>query len=423
MKINSITKFAVFAVLFFPAILAPKQSLALDTSHYEYCSCISGDEAGYVFFDLTEDVYDKSHSSFRDIRIVTENGKETPYKIWSKTERSTREKVEAEILNKSYIPQSYTTFTLDLGGKYLKTNRVKITTDSKDFIRRVKIEGSADNRAFLVLRDGTFIFDFSNDHEVENLEVSYPACDYRYLRVTIWDNGDEPLLNVGGEVYIIEDFPGEYRIIPHDMEGPTQNDEEKTTEIKLDLTYRNIPSSRIVFGVKETNFKRRVLILYGNVDEDEEYREAGAGFIYNITMPDYAGTGTVVSYPEVKGRFLKIIIEDKDDPTLHISNIDVLGIPKKITFRAEPNEKYCLYFGNPKAKDPSYDIEELFYYLDPESLAMWHLDEVTENPDYVPPKDETPFTEKYPWIIWGAIILMILVLGTIILRMMIRTSK
>ena len=148
MKINSIFKFAVFAVLFVPVMLLPKQSFALDTSHYEYRSCISGDEAGYVFFDLTEDVYDKSHPSFRDLRIATENDKETPYKIWSKTERSTREKVEAEILNKSYIPQSYTTFTLDLGNKYLKTNRVKITTDSKDFIRRIKIEGSVDNRVF-----------------------------------------------------------------------------------------------------------------------------------------------------------------------------------------------------------------------------------------------------------------------------------
>jgi hypothetical protein len=423
MRVNTVIRFALAAVLFVPIILVPKISIAIDTSHYEYRSCICGDEAGYVFFDVTEDVYDKSHHSFRDLRIITDNGKETPYKTWSRSERCTREKVEAEILNKSYIPQSYTTFTLDLGNKYIKTNRIKMTTDSVDFIRRVTVEGSTDNRIFLVLREGAFIFDFSNDHEVESLEVSYPVCDYRYLRVTIWDNGDEPLANVGGEVYIIEDVPGEYRTLAHDMEGPNQNGEKKTSEIKLDLTYKNIPSSRIVLGIKETNFKRKVLILWSNVDEDEEYREAGAGFIYNITMPDYSGEDTVVSYPEVRSRYLKIIIEDKDDPPLHISNIDVLGILKKITFRAESNERYCLYFGNPKAKDPSYDIEELFYYLDPESLVPWHLEEVTENPNYIPPKDETPFTEKYPWIIWGAIILMILVLGTIILRMMIRTSK
>ena len=405
------------------SIVAPEVSTALEPSDFALRAPVQGDRTGYVFFDIPPAVYDESKRDLSDIRVFSAGGKETPYIIWNRTGYWSSETLSAEVLNKSYIPNERSTFTLDLGGEYFKTNRLKILTSSIDFARIVTIEGSPDNRNFVTIKNDAYIFDFTTEHGASGTEISYPTTDYRYLKVTIWDDGEEPLENLGGEISIVEETKGETTTLKSVIKEEGQNKDDMTTEIVIDLKYRNIPSDTIILEVENENFSRDLHILAGNADDPYEYDEVWNDHIYSIRTTKFARKRLTIEYPEVQGRYLKLIIENRDDAPLNIKSIEVKGTPKKVTFLAEPGVSYYLYFKNRSANAPYYDIEDTFSYVDTESISRWTLGNVDDNPDYIPTTHDVPFSERHPWILWGTIVFMVVVLGGIIIRLMMNLSR
>jgi hypothetical protein len=395
---------------------------SFDSSPYRYVAPVEGTRPGYVFFNIPGEVYDKAERSLSDLRISTRNGVEVPYVIWSKSRTSERKRIDTRILNMSYIPQSYTTFTLDVGDAGIRTNSITITTTSTDFVRRITVEGSPDNRKFAVLKKDDYIFDLTSDHNIRNLTVSYPTTDYRYLKVTIWDDGEGALAEVGGDIYLVEEIKGESVVLPSVTKVTPKDKPKPVTEITVDLTCRNIPSSTIELAVSDSNFKRNVTILSANADKPADYSEIFSTSIYSIKMPWFSRTNTTINYPETQARYLKVVIQNEDNAPLTVSGVTVSGVPRKITFSALPDTSYLLYLGNPRASQPSYDIAQIFTYIDRDSFIPVSVGSVVENPAYRPGSD-LPLTERYPWILWAAIALMILVLGGIIIRMMIRLGR
>jgi hypothetical protein len=411
-----------FLLILTAALFLSGAGLSFDTSLYRYCAHIEVTAPGYVFFNIPPGIYDKANPDLSDLRISSGSAVEIPYVIWSNSRTSERKKIDTQILNTSYIPQSYTSFTLDLGDTGIRTNSITITTTSTDFVRRIAIEGSPDNRKFAILKENDYIFDLTSDHNIKNLTISYPTTDYRYVKVTLWDDGEEPLVEVGGDIYLAQDIKGESEVIPSTIKITDAKTPKSTTEVIVDLSEKNVPTSTIAFLVSDMNFKRDVTLLSANVDEPQEYREIVATTIYSIKTSRFSRSNTTIDYPETQARYLKIVIENENNPPLTISGATVSGVPRKMTFSADLNAKYTLYFGNPRIESPSYDIAQVFSYMDRNSFIPVTPGPIIENKDYKPGSD-LPMTERYPWIIWGAIALMILVLGGIIIRMMFRLTK
>ncbi len=409
-------------LLFIATLFLSGAGPSFDSTPYRYLAHIEVTAPGYVFFGIPPGIYDKANPNLSDLRISSAAVVEVPYVIWSNSRTSERKKIDAQILNTSYIPRSYTTFTLDVGDTPIRTNSITITTGSMDFVRRITVEGSPDNRRFAVLKENDYIFDLTSDHNIKNLAVSYPTTDYRFLKVTLWDDGEEPLVEVAGDIYLIEDIKGESEVIPTTMKILDMKTPKPVTEVTLDLSYKNIPTSTIAFLVSDTNFKRDVTLLSANEDKPKEYREISATTIYSIKTSRFLRSNTTVDYPETQARYLKIVIENENNSPLTISGVTVSGVPRKITFSANPDAKYTLYLGNARIESPSYDIAQVFSYMDRSSFIPVSLGPIIENPDYKPGSD-LPMTERYPLILWGAIALMILMLGGIIIRMMLRLVR
>lgn len=398
-------------------------SPSFDPSLYRYLAPIEGIDTGYVSLTIPPDVFDRANPDLSDLRI-SDGLAEVPYVVWSNTRKSERKKIETRILNTSYIPRSYTTFTLDVGDTGTSTNNITVTTSSTDFVRRVTVEGSPDNRKFSVLKDNDYIFDLTSNRNLRNLTVSYPTTDYRYIRVTVWDDGEEPLVEVGGEIYFYEDIKGELQEIPSTIAVSRDDADKHVTELILDLSSRNVPSSSVTLSLSDTNFNRDVIVLSSNIDEPEEYTELYVTSIYSIQTQRFSRTNTTIEYPETQSRYLKIVIENKSNAPLTITGATVYGVPRIVTFSADTasDKPLSLYVGNPRVQGPSYDIAQVFPYINKDTLVPASLGSIGENPDYVAGSD-LPITERYPWILWGAIGVMLLVLGAIIIRMMRRLAR
>ncbi len=73
-----------------------------------------------------------------------------------------------------------------------------------------------------------------------------------------------------------------------------------------------------------------------------------------------------------------------------------------------------LYYGDAKLVSPVYDYAKLFA-RDP-NAALAELGSPVANPEYTPRPDDRPWSERHAWLLWAALIIAVLGLGTIALR-------
>jgi|GEM_PF-2351405 len=402
-------------------------AFAADLSRFHWRAPVTGEAGEYAVFDVTPEIFDRSLPDLSDIRIVADDGREIPYVIWTERSDETSYRIVSDIINTAYVPQSHTTFTIDLGSSYVRTNSVTITTSSIDFVRRVTVEGSPDNRHFAVLTDDVQIFDFTTDHGISDTTVTYPTTDYRYIRVTLWDNGDEPLSNVGGAVSIRETVKGE--LVPLEIRKSEITHDETTTRILVDLGYKNIPTSGVTFEAGDDNFSREVTIRVSNERDSESFRDVFGGVIHRlsgirggISKESLTTERLTLTYPETRGRYLEFIIHDRDDVPLDVTIVEITGVPRHVTFAVENVGNYFLLTGNVRTHEPSYDFRTTFSFLDKSAFSPWEAGALGDNPDYVPYRD-VPFSERYGALIWIFLGLMAAVLGFFVIRAMGRTAE
>ncbi len=88
-----------------------------------------------------------------------------------------------------------TEVAVDLGGRGLPTNQIKlITPDVHNFSRRASVQGSNDGSNWQNLALGELFKLSTPVFTGEHLDLEYPESDMRYLRVVIFNNDDQPIL-------------------------------------------------------------------------------------------------------------------------------------------------------------------------------------------------------------------------------------
>jgi hypothetical protein len=111
---------------------------------------------------------------------------------------------------------------------------------------------------------------------------------------------------------------------------------------------------------------------------------------------------------------LRLSITDHRNPVLQLQAMRVTAAARQVVFEAGGGVAgpVTLYFGNPEAAAPNYDIARNL----PEALSPPPRRVVPgprqENPNYQPPP--LPLTERLPWLIYVLLGLAIAVLGLLI---------
>ena len=112
---------------------------------------------------------------------------------------------------------------------------------------------------------------------------------------------------------------------------------------------------------------------------------------------------------------LRITIYNGDNQPLTISNVSAKGYKYQLIARFTEPANYVLVYGNPSARQPSYDISKFETKVPKElkSLEIGAEEVIVKNEK---PKVKPLFENKY-WL-WGIIGLVILILGGFTLRML-----
>ena len=374
---------------------------------------------GYLRVSIDGEVYRHALPSLADLRLVDDLGKETPYSIYAQRESTTVESYEPKIFNRALLPGAYSTLTLDFEQE-TESNTLVLKTSSRNFKRRVEIAGSNDRKQWLVLKADGYIFDFSGEQKIHLTTIKYPDSKYRYLQVKVWNGKEEPLTIEGASLSRIKTTPARRAIRSVHLHSREEDAKLKATVCVLDLSYENLPADFLKINTPEENFSRMVEIQAGN--DLKLWENPQQGDLYRFRTDKYSVEKETLRFPEVRCRYLKLLIYNHDDPPLKLAAFEVQGVEEDLVCRAQPDRRYSLYYGNLQAHAPRYDFERLKNYLSLETIARVRLGSESENDSFRPSRSKRPWTERQPFLFWGVLVLMVFGLGAYIVRLMMKVK-
>ena len=374
---------------------------------------------GYLRVSVDGEVYRRSQRSLADLRLVDDLGKEVPYSIYAQRESTTAEAYEPKIFNRGILPGAYSTLTLDFEQE-TESNTLVLKTSSRNFKRRVEIAGSNDRKQWLVLKADGYIFDFTGDQKIHLTTIKYPDSKYRYLQVKVWNGKEEPLMIEGASLSRVKTTPARRAVRSVRLHSREEDAKLRATLCILDFGYENLPVDLLAVNTPEENFSRMVEVQAGN--DLKSWESSQQGDLYRFRTDKYSVEKETLRFPEVRCRYLKLLIYNHDDPPLKLAAFEVQGVEEDLVCRTQPDRRYSLYYGNPRAHAPRYDFERLKNYLSLEAIARVRLGSESENDSFRPSGPKRPWTERQPVLFWGVLVLMVFGLGTYIVRLMMKVK-
>ena len=349
----------------------------------------------------------------RDLRIIRDGGTEVPYQLRIASGQEQRETTTAQIRDLGHLPGQYTSFIADLGDGDRRHNEVEIFTDSETFGRETAVETSNDAATWAMVQEGAEIFDFTRSERnfnARHTRIRYPESTARYLRVKVINGTAKPLNITGTAVSLIRESKAQERDYRPASVNRVEDSANRATVVTLDLGAAEIPTSRLSFETDATNFHRDAEIEGSN--DGNRWDWLGGAAVYSYATPQFSGRSREVTYPESRYRYYRWTVENGDDPPLPLENIALHGLARQVIFPVQPGANYALYYGNPAAQPPAYELERLAAWLETDDLPAATLGAQQDNPAFT--GHRLPLTERYPWLLTTAVAAAALVLAALL---------
>jgi hypothetical protein len=217
----------------------------------------------------------------------------------------------------------------------------------------------------LLLKNGK-VFDYTNETGTQNFELKIPKTLAKEVKV----------------VYHLDQTTSFYKKYQHLRErskyltiksvtfSNTLKAQEvwRRTSIKTEQTITDekhqrssyifnlghIPFSKISLDVVEQNFKRSGQLYFS---KDAQQWQSVRSF--NLSASTLGGETQKVIEQRGRTGYLKLVLNNGDNPPLSIRKIRLFTRPTYLYFIANPDEQYALHFGDKLLTEPFYELESL----------------------------------------------------------------
>jgi len=382
---------------------------AFDAARWQYRRQVPAAPANHLAgIAVDRAVLAAARDDLGDLRL-TAAGVETPYILLRLAASVEERELRLRILNKAVTGGSALELTLDFGRR-TQHSGVRFSTQEQNFRNPVRIETSDDMSSWATAREDGYIFDFTTtDRKFSVLSVDYPASTRRYARVTVTGFTKSTSLTDAWAVYRHE-TPAEREPIATLEPARSEDPDTKASLLVFDLG-RDLPHDRLELETGPGSFHRAAELETS--PDNKEWRYAARATLYQI--PGERSLG--VAHSERRDRYLRLRIFNGDNAPVPVARARVQVTRRVLKFPAQPGAVAWLYYGNPDSKPPQYDLAALLSRQDPLPEHRLALPDGEPNPAYVPPPPKAkPFSERYPGLLRGALVVAILGMGWVTVR-------
>ncbi|MGE5837945.1 MAG: DUF3999 family protein, partial [Acidobacteriota bacterium] len=120
-----------------------------------------------------------------------------------------------------------------------------------------------------------------------------------------------------------------------------------------------------------------------------------------------------IVFPERRAAEWRVSVYDGNDTALPDLTPTAFATPRRVVFRQEPGRRYTLIYGQPRAAAPQYDMPRLIDASTLDRAPDAALGPMVTNAAYDNP---APWTEQNPFVIWAALVVVVIVLGWLAVR-------
>ena len=421
MKINSsilksrniffIVSIIAFSILFLLNINLLRADFFLNQWAYYKNIIISENELDHKIIEIKIDseIYKKSHTDLKDLRVVEDSKYEMPYSIEVKLGSFSETLLKSKIVENSFLKNQFNTVILDLGNLTTIHNQVNIISLSENFSRKVSIESSIDKIQWKKIGSGEISGFRNDDFSFRDTAVKYLDSKSQFLRIKIDDDGKGDLSISDVEVLFSKEILAEETSWDILNSNIVNDKNLSLTTVSLDLGFEGIPSSKILIKAETENFYRLVDVK-ASTDKRNWENIVNKQAIFSFSDGDSLIIDNLIEYPEIKKRFLEIVIYNEDDPPLNILEPNIIGVDRSVIFEGDLGHMYRIYYGNLNAKAVSYDIKYFFENIDTRDSYKAILGIEKENIFFL---DNLSIFERYSWLMPVILLLTAIILGII----------
>lgn len=345
----------------------------------------------YQFGEITTKV------PFVDLRVVTDRKDEVPWQIVSRRPEQQKEALPARIQNLSQTKTGETWLELVLDKQGAQVNSVEIITPDSDFSRPVQVSGSPDGQSWNTLRGDAVIFDVSRGEKTRLTRITFPQTSFRHLALKI-TNGNAPPLTISDvNVFQESTLPGQTYSLWGTIEKTEINAARK--ESSLDIHMNTVFSlDRLLIATAERNFQRSVEVQIKR--DNGDWQHWAQGTVFNFDTSTMHESQLAIDIPEVATRDFRLIFKNLDSPPLAITSVRGEGYRKLLIFKQPADQKLYLFWGNPLAQQPRYDLAGIVGKQKPDELPIGSLGPSRPNTKFTGNSDRLPFTERYKYLLY-----------------------
>ena len=422
MKINSfilenrniffIVSIIIVSILFLLNINLLRADFFLNHWPYYKNIIISENELDNKIIEIKIDseIYKKSHTDLKDLRVVEDSKYEMPYSIEVKLGSFSETLLKSKIVENSFLKNEFNTVILDLGNLTTIHNQVNIISLSENFSRKVSIESSIDKIQWKKIGSGE-ISGFRNaDFSFRDTAVKYLDSKSQFLRIKIDDDGKGDLSISDVEVFFSKEILAEETSWDILNSNIVNDKNLSLTTVSLDLGFEGIPSSKILIKAETENFYRLVDVK-ASTDKRNWEKIVNKQPIFSFSDGGSLIIDNLIEYTEIKKRFVEIVIYNQDDLPLNVLEPNIIGVNRSVIFKGDLGHMYRLYYGNLNAKNVSYDIKYFFENIDTRNSYKAILGIEQENIFFL---DNLSIFDRHSWLMPGILFLTASILAIII---------
>jgi hypothetical protein len=366
--------------------------------------------SGYVLLDLPDEVLSQTQSGLPDLRIYSAE-EEIPYALLKDADLTPALRYEqAELLNRALDNQDNLVFELKIPPEKW-VDQVVLVSSNQNFIRRVMVEGSRDQQAWVTLAANSTIFDLSEEKKSRHLEINLTPTNYAYLRVTIINEGKGSFQLEGAQLSYVNQTIRAAALKERPYELSQDDSQEGVQEYAFDLS-AHFPSRELEIYTNAQNFNRTIEV-YASTDK-KAWNLLSSGEIYSYRLDNLTAQQLKLRF-NTELRYLQLKIFNQDNPSLAIGEIKIRGVNPALLFSVDPAKDYYLYWNSSQIKAAVYDVQKFKENLDYNKLPQVNLGPAERNEAFQF-KDIRPWTERNSWLLQLMLILVVVVLtGAVIL--------
>jgi hypothetical protein len=360
------------------------------------------------YFAVDEEVWNRARPDLADLRIY-DGESQVQYALSEQRGGISTHEEPARILNLGSVG-GLTEFDLDMG-QIAEYDRIQLDLEAKNFVVTASIAGSNElgGKTETQMPPAT-LYDLTREELGSNRMLKLPASSFRYLHLRL-SAGIVPAQIKGASVYNLLETKAVWTSVGS-CSKPSQN--THTTAITCNAPLR-VPVDRVRFQVdpEQMNFRRPVVVSDAS---DHPYGTGGA--VTRVRM-NRAGTTVIAEEMDVlttnlSSGYLKITVDNGDNPPLAISSVQLLSVERRAYFDPQGKSMLRLYYGDEKLGSPVYDYGR-FFKPDP-AAARAELGPGAHNQAYRGRPDDRPWSERHKAVLWLAMVLAVIVLAGLAIR-------